>query len=52
MHFTNNLAAQDLHMMKLPMKISDWSRLAQGAKDLATLPSVLSTVRKQGRNRM
>ena len=50
--FTNNLAEQDLRMMKLRMKISGCFRSAQGARDFATLRSVLSTARKQGRNRI
>jgi transposase len=48
--FTNNLAEQDLRMMKLRMKISGGFRSAQGARDFATLRSVLSTARKQGWN--
>ena len=50
--FTNNLAEQDLRMMKLRMKISGGFRSEQGARDFATLRSVLSTARKQGRNRI
>ena len=37
-------------MMKLRMKISGGFRSAQGARDFATLRSVLSTARKQGWN--
>ncbi len=48
--FTNNLAEQDLRMMKLRMKISGCFRTEQGARDFATLRSVLSTARKQGRH--
>lgn len=48
--FTNNLAEQDLRMMKLRMKISGCFRTAQGACDFATLRTVLSTARKQGLN--
>ena len=48
--FTNNLAEQDLRMMKLRMKISGGFRSAQGARDFAKLRSVLSTARKQGWN--
>ena len=50
--FTNNQAEQDLRLMKLRMKISGGFRSAQGARDFATLRSVLSTARKQGRNRI
>ena len=39
-------------MMKLRMKISGCFRSAQGARDFAILRSVLSTARKQGRNRI
>ena len=39
-------------MMKLRMKISGCFRSAQGARDFATLCSVLSTAGKQGWNRI
>jgi transposase len=48
--FTNNLAEQDLRMMKVKMKISGAFRTLQGAKDFACLRSVVSTARKQGCN--
>ena len=50
--FTNNLAERDLRMMKLRMKISGGFRSRQGARDFATLRNVLSTARKQDRNRI
>lgn len=50
MPFTNNLAEQDIRMMKLRMKISGCFRTAEGAKTFATLRSVISTARKQGWN--
>ncbi len=48
--FTNNLAEQDIRMMKLRMKISGSFRTAQGAEVFATLRSVISTARKKGWN--
>ena len=50
--FTNNLAEQDVRMMKVRPKISSRFRSEQGAQDFATLHSVLSSARKQGRNRL
>jgi transposase len=50
MPFTNNLAEQDLRMMKVRMKISGSFRTLQGAQIFARLRSVVSTARKQGFN--
>ena len=46
--FTNNLAEQDLRMMKVKAKISGGFRTLQGARDFACLRSTLSSARKQG----
>ena len=48
--FTNNLAEQDLRMMKVKMKISGSFRTLEGAQTFATLRSVVSSARKQGYN--
>ena len=50
--FTHNRAEQDVRMMKVRQKISDGFRSEQGAPDLVMLRSVLSSARKQGRNRL
>lgn len=48
--FSNNLAEQDIRMMKVRMKISGCFRTIGGAETFATLRSVISTARKQGWN--
>jgi transposase len=48
--FTNNLAEQDLRMMKVKMKISGSFRTLDGARIFAILRSIVSTARKQGFN--
>ena len=48
--FTNNLAEQDLRMMKVKTKISGGFRTPRGAADFASLRSVISSARKQGFN--
>jgi transposase len=48
--FTNNLAEQDLRMMKVRMKISGSFRTLEAACDFARLRSVISSARKQGLN--
>ena len=48
MPFTNNLAEQDLRMMKVKMKIS--GSFLEGARIFARLRSIVSTARKQGYN--
>ena len=48
--FTNNEAERDLRMMKLCQKIFGGFRSEQGARDFATLRSVITTARKQGWN--
>jgi len=45
--FTNNLAEQDLRMMKVKMKISGGFRTFEGASRFASLRSVVSTARKR-----
>ena len=48
--FTNNLAEQDVRMMKVKAKIPGGFRTPQGAADFARLRSVISSARKQGFN--
>lgn len=48
--FTNNLAEQDLRMMKVKMKISGGFRTLEGAIEFARLRSIISSARKHGLN--
>lgn len=45
--FTNNLAEQDIRMMKVRMKISGGFRSRKGADVFAAMRSIISTARKQ-----
>jgi transposase len=48
--FTNNLAEQDLRMVKIKQKISKGLRTMKGAEDFAILRDFSSSARKQNLN--
>jgi len=48
--FTNNLAEQDVRMMKVKQKISGGFRTMEGAETFCVLRSFFSTCRKRKQN--